>query len=174
MDSAFGRGGQLHAGDNLLGLPARRGQENMVKWLISHGANPDPVQTDHTDLTPLHEAVDNNHFAIATMLVQAGANVNARHRWHAPIPEVGQWLGAVVRGHCQYYGIAGNARAIKRFRDEVNRLWHRALGRRSQKGQVKWERMQRLIERWIPPTRIVHPWPSVTFAVMTRSKSPVR
>ena len=56
MDSAFGRGGQLHAGDNLLGLPARRGQENMVKWLISHGANPDPVQTDHTDLTPLHEA----------------------------------------------------------------------------------------------------------------------
>ena len=97
-----------------------------------------------------------------------------RRRLHAPIPEVGQWLGAVVRGHCQYYGIAGNARAIKRFRDEVSRLWHRALGRRSQKGQVKWERMHRLIERWIPPTRIVHPWPSVTFAVMTRSKSPVR
>jgi hypothetical protein len=24
-----------------------------------------------------------------------------RHRWHAPIPEVGRWLGAVVRGHCQ-------------------------------------------------------------------------
>jgi hypothetical protein len=22
-----------------------------------------------------------------------------RHRWHAPIPEVGRWLGSVVRGH---------------------------------------------------------------------------
>jgi RNA-directed DNA polymerase len=97
-----------------------------------------------------------------------------RRRWHDPIPEVGQWLGAVVRGHCQYYGIAGNAWAIKRFREEVNRLWHRALGRRSQKGQVKRERMQRLIEHYIPRARIVHPWPSVTFAVMTQGRSPVR
>jgi len=97
-----------------------------------------------------------------------------RQRWHAPIPEVGQWLGAVVRGYYQYHGIAGNARAIRRFRDEVNRLWHRALSRRSQNGKVNWERMQRLIRRWIPPAQIVHPWPSVLFAVMTQGKSPVR
>jgi group II intron reverse transcriptase/maturase len=97
-----------------------------------------------------------------------------RQRWHAPIPEVGRWLGAVVRGHCQYYGIAGNARAIRRFRDEVSRLWHRALGRRSQKGQVRWERMQRLITRYIPRACIAHPWPWVTFAVMTQGRSPVR
>jgi RNA-directed DNA polymerase len=97
-----------------------------------------------------------------------------RQRWHDPIPEVGQWLGSVVRGYYQYHGIAGNARAIRRFREEVNRLWHRALGRRSQKGEVTWERMQRLIARWIPRARIVHPWPSVTLAVMTRSTSPVR
>jgi RNA-directed DNA polymerase len=97
-----------------------------------------------------------------------------RQRWHDPIPEVGQWLGAVVRGYYQYHGIAGNAWVIRRFREEVNRLWHRALGRRSQKGEVTWERMQRLIERWIPRARIVHPWPSVTFAVMTQGKSPVR
>ena len=97
-----------------------------------------------------------------------------RQRWHAPIPEVGQWLGAVVRGYYQYHGIAGNARAIRRFRDEVNRLWHRALSRRSQNGKVNWERMQRLIRRWIPSAQIVHPWPSVLFAVMTQGKSPVR
>jgi RNA-directed DNA polymerase len=35
-----------------------------------------------------------------------------RQRWHDPIPEVGQWLGSVVRGYYQYHGIAGNARAI--------------------------------------------------------------
>jgi RNA-directed DNA polymerase len=51
-------------------------------------------------------------------------------------------------------------------------MWHRAHGRRSQKGQVKRERMQQLIERYIPRARIVHPWPSVTFAVMTRGKRP--
>jgi RNA-directed DNA polymerase len=97
-----------------------------------------------------------------------------RQRWHAPIPEVGRWLGAVVRGHCQYYGIAGNSHAIKRFRDEVCRLWRRALARRSQRGDVSWERMHRLTRRWIPPAHIVHPYPSVQFAVITQGKSPVR
>src|SRR6266851_2402671 len=97
-----------------------------------------------------------------------------RRRWHAPIPEVGRWLGSVVRGHCQYYGIHGNSHAIKRFRDEVCRLWRRALSRRSQRGEVRWERMHRLMRRWIPPAQIVHPYPSVQFVVMTQGRSPVR
>jgi group II intron reverse transcriptase/maturase len=96
-----------------------------------------------------------------------------RRRKHTPVPEMGKWLGAVVRGHGQYYGIVGNSRAIRRFRSEVNRLWHRALSRRSQKGQVKWERMQRLIQRWIPPAHIAHRSSWATFAVMTQGKSPV-
>jgi group II intron reverse transcriptase/maturase len=97
-----------------------------------------------------------------------------KRRLHDPVPEVGRWLGAVVRGYCQYHGIAGNAWAIRQFRQAVGRLWHRALGRRSQKGQVSWERMKRLIERYVPRAHIVHPWPSVTFAVMTQGKNPVR
>ena len=97
-----------------------------------------------------------------------------RQRWHAPIPEVGRWLGSIVRGHCQYYGIAGNSHAIKQFRDEVCRLWRRALSRRSQRGAVGWERMHRLTRRWLPPAQIVHPYPSVQFAVMTQGRSPVR
>jgi group II intron reverse transcriptase/maturase len=97
-----------------------------------------------------------------------------RQRWHDPIPKVGQYLAAVVRGHCQYYGIPGNWRAIGRFRDEVSRLWHHALSRRSQTGSVRWERMNRLIERWIPRARVVHPSTSLLFAVMTQGRSPVR
>jgi RNA-directed DNA polymerase len=100
--------------------------------------------------------------------------VELRRRWHDPLPEVGEWLGSVVRGHCQYYGIAGNAWAIRRFREHVVRLWHRALGRRSQKAEVTWTRMKRLSARYIPPAHIVHPWPSVTFAVMTQGRNPVR
>ena len=95
-------------------------------------------------------------------------------RRHDPVPEAGQWLGSVVRGHAQYYGIPGNSKAIGRFRNEVGRLWHRALSRRSQKGTVKWNRMWRLIQRWIPHAHIVHPSSSVMFAVMTQGKSPVR
>jgi RNA-directed DNA polymerase len=97
-----------------------------------------------------------------------------RRRWHAPIPEVGRWLAAVVRGHCQYYGIPGNSQAIRRFRDAVCRLWQRGLGRRSQKGQVNWARMHRLEARWIPPAYIAQPSSSVVFAVMTQGRSPVR
>jgi hypothetical protein len=97
-----------------------------------------------------------------------------RQRRHAPIPEMGAWLAAVVRGHCQYYGVIGNSQAIRRFRDEVSRLWHRALSRRSQKGWVKWERMHRLTQRWLPPAYVVHTHSSVTLAVMMQGKSPVR
>jgi hypothetical protein len=68
-----------------------------------------------------------------------------RRRWHDPVPEVGQWLGSVVRGYTQYHGIAGNSRAITRFRTEVGHLWHRALNRRSQKSHVNWARMERLV-----------------------------
>jgi RNA-directed DNA polymerase len=97
-----------------------------------------------------------------------------RRRRHDPIPEVGKYLAAVVRGHCQYYGIPGNSRAIGRFRDEVSRHWHHALSRRSQKGRVRWDQMHRLIQRFIPSARIAHPYSSVVFAVMTQGKSPVR
>jgi hypothetical protein len=97
-----------------------------------------------------------------------------RRRRHDPVPEVGKWLGSVVRGHGRYYGIPGNRRAIRRFRDEVSRHWHRALSRRSQKGPVRWDRMHRLIQRFIPPAKVVQPSSSVTFAVMTQGKSPVR
>ena len=97
-----------------------------------------------------------------------------RQRRHDPVPEVGQWLGSVVRGHCQYYGIPGNWRAIRRFRDEASRHWRRSLSRRSQKGPVRWDRMHRLIQRFIPPARVVHPSSSVMFAVMTQGKSRVR
>ena len=95
-------------------------------------------------------------------------------RRHDPVPEVGRWLGSVVRGHSRYYGIPGNRRAIRRFRDEVSRHWHRALSRRSQKGPVRWDRMHRLIQRFLPPAKVVHPSSSVMVAVMTQGKSPVR
>ena len=82
-----------------------------------------------------------------------------RRRWHDPIPAVGQWLRSVVSGHIRYYGVPMNSRALSVFRFQVGRLWHRALARRSHKGRISWERMRRLIEQWLPPAHVCHPYP---------------
>ena len=90
-----------------------------------------------------------------------------RRRLHDPIPEVGQWLASVVRGHGQYYGVPMNGPALGLFRFQVTWLWWRSLRRRSQKTKVTWERMKRLIDHWIPPTRICHPYPLRRLGVVT-------
>jgi RNA-directed DNA polymerase len=90
-----------------------------------------------------------------------------RRRMHDPIPELGKWLGAVVRGHTEYYGVPLNRPLLYLFRSKVGWLWHRALSRRSQKGRVRWDRMRRLIDRWLPPVRISHPYPQRRYAVTT-------
>jgi RNA-directed DNA polymerase len=85
-------------------------------------------------------------------------------RRHLPVPEQGKWLASVVRGHEAYYAVPGNSKAVKAFRRHVIRHWRHALGRRSQKGRVTWERMYRIVNRYLPPTRIRHPWPDKRFA----------
>ena len=88
-------------------------------------------------------------------------------RMHEPIPAVGEWLRSVVGGHIRYYGVPMNGPALRTFRFQVGRLWHRALSRRSQNGRVLWDRMRRLLERWLPPARICHPYPLRRLGVIT-------
>ena len=40
--------------------------------------------------------------------------------------------------------------------------------------RVTWERAYRLADRWLPPPRILHPWPDARFDARTRGRSPVR
>jgi group II intron reverse transcriptase/maturase len=97
-----------------------------------------------------------------------------RRSRHLPIPEQGRWLGSVVRGYFGYYAVPGNGRALNSFRFKVGRYWCRALRSRSQRHRLTWERMNRLLARWLPPVRILHPYPSARFAARTRGRSPVR
>jgi RNA-directed DNA polymerase len=96
--------------------------------------------------------------AVKTELVQ---------RMHVPIPEQGKWLAAVVRGHIRYYGVPMNSPALALFRFQVGRLWHRTLSRRSQNGRVSWDRMRRLIARWLPMPVVCHPYPLRRMGVIT-------
>ena len=93
--------------------------------------------------------------------------VELRRRMHEPIPEQGKWLQAVVRGHIRYYGVPMNTPALRRFRFHVGQLWHRTLSRRSQNGHVLWDRMRRLITRWLPPPYVCHPYPLRRLGVIT-------
>jgi len=88
-------------------------------------------------------------------------------RMHDPIPEQGQWLRAVVRGHNQYYGVPMNTPALALFWFQVGRFWHRALSKRSQNGRVSWDRMRRLINRWLPMPAVCHPYPLRRMGVIT-------
>jgi RNA-directed DNA polymerase len=88
-------------------------------------------------------------------------NLQLRRRMHDTVNELGWWLRSVVRGWFNYHAVPGNFRCLKQFRAQVERHWLRALRRRSQKGRKwTWERMARLIRRWLPKPKILHPYPS--------------
>jgi RNA-directed DNA polymerase len=88
-----------------------------------------------------------------------------RRRMHHPIPEQGKWLRQIIHGHLAYFAVPTNGRALRAFRHAVVDLWRRTLRRRSQKDGFTWERTEKLVNDWLPKPKILHPWPSVRFAV---------
>jgi group II intron reverse transcriptase/maturase len=86
-----------------------------------------------------------------------------RQRMHDRVPETGKWLRSVVQGYFQYHAVPGNGNRLLTFRDAVVRYWRQTLRRRSQRHRINWERMVRLVRRWIPSVRILHPYPNVRF-----------
>ena len=78
---------------------------------------------------------------------------------HLGIREQWQILRQKLQGHFAYYGITGNGEALEQFREEVKRLWHKWLDRRTRRrGGMTWERFNQLIRRRFPfpPARVVH------------------
>ena len=90
-----------------------------------------------------------------------------RKRMHQRVTEVGKWLRSVVEGHNRYYGVPTNQPSLYSFRFHVARNWYRSLRRRSQKTRLTWERMYRLIDRWLPLPTLYHPYPLRRLGVTT-------
>jgi hypothetical protein len=81
----------------------------------------------------------------------------SRENRHGAIADQHRALSQKLRGHFAYYGITGNAAALNRFRRGAIGLWRKWLGRRHRGGEVPWERMYRLLERYaLPPAIVVH------------------
>ena len=59
-----------------LGMATHFGNENIVRFLLRKGANPNLPSENGYHVYPLHTAVDSNFEGIAKMLVEAGAEVN--------------------------------------------------------------------------------------------------
>jgi RNA-directed DNA polymerase len=88
-----------------------------------------------------------------------------RKRMHEPLGEVARWLARVVKGWLNYHAVPSNSRYIRRFVDEVSRIWLRMLRKRSENARHRWtwERMQRLVRKHLPRPRILHPYPNERF-----------
>jgi group II intron reverse transcriptase/maturase len=97
-----------------------------------------------------------------------------RRSMHHPVSEQGAYLRSVVGGHFRYYGVPMNGPALGAFRLAVGWIWCRTLRRRSQRHRVNWLRMRRLLSRWLPPSRICHPYPLVRLGVATQGGSRMR
>jgi len=86
-----------------------------------------------------------------------------QRRKHHRTADVGAWLRKVVLGYYQYHAVPGNTTQLRIFQCRVNRLWRSVLIRRSQRAQVRWERLTPLLTRWIPQPHVLHPYPDARF-----------
>jgi RNA-directed DNA polymerase len=87
-------------------------------------------------------------------------------RWHKRVVENGEWLRSVVQGYFNYHAVPGNFAALRTFKREVARMWLAALRRRSQRDRYSWERFRPIVDRYLPPARILHPLPGARFDAM--------
>jgi group II intron reverse transcriptase/maturase len=89
-----------------------------------------------------------------------------RRMRHEPVPEQGRWLRSVIQGFFNYHAVPGNRHALDAFRTLLARAWYRSLRQRSQKAKsLTWERMDRVIDTWLPRPRILHPYPNQRLCV---------
>ena len=82
---------------------------------------------------------------------------------HEPIALVGEWLRKVITGYYQYHAVPGNLPRLNLFRWRLRWVWWRALSRRGQRRRVPLGRLSRLVDRWIPVPRVLHPYPMERF-----------
>jgi RNA-directed DNA polymerase len=82
-----------------------------------------------------------------------------RYNRHREVKQQWEALKQRLRGHFGYFGITGNFEAIHRFRERVIDIWRKWLNRRSQRAQMSWERMRKLLKYYpLPAARIQKPY----------------
>ena len=75
---------------------------------------------------------------------------------HLPVKEQSKALSQKLSGHYSYYGVTGNFRALLQLYERAKRIWHKWLGRRSNR-PFPWDRMAAILRAFpLPRPRVVH------------------
>jgi group II intron reverse transcriptase/maturase len=77
-----------------------------------------------------------------------------KYRLDKPIGETMKHIAAVVRGHCNYYGINGNGRKVLDFWEYLKFTCYRLFNRRSQKRSMGYEKFYRIWNYHVKRPRI--------------------
>src|SRR5438093_1205109 len=70
-----------------------------------------------------------------------------REHRHDPVDAQQEALNRKLRGHYQYYGRSTNLRSLVEFHDQVRRIWHKWLNRRSRGNTLPWPAYVQLLRR---------------------------
>jgi RNA-directed DNA polymerase len=80
-----------------------------------------------------------------------------RKNRHLSIKEQYQKLTEKLRGHYGYFGITGNFRSLRNYREATRWIWKRHLSRRRRGKPMTWLSFARLEERYrLPAARVIH------------------
>ena len=70
-----------------------------------------------------------------------------------------------------YFAVPGSGEHVQAFRHHVQRLFLRALRRRSQADRTSWDRVDYLVNLYWPKVAVLHPWPAQRLRVTTQGRS---
>ena len=77
-----------------------------------------------------------------------------RQQLTKPIARTMEMLAAVVRGHCNYYGVSGNFKQIQKFWKYLKYETYRMLNRRDQKGKLRYPKFLRIWNFYIEEPKL--------------------
>jgi RNA-directed DNA polymerase len=82
---------------------------------------------------------------------------------HDPIEQTGKWLQSVIQGYFNYHAVPENMQRLKVFSEREEAL---ATGTPTPGSNARpnWAWILRLVSRWSPEPKILHPYPDARFA----------
>ena len=140
------------------------GREALAKSEQTGGRK--PVTFDFLGFTHISKRSRRGHFTIhvRTMRKRLRRGLTAVAEWcrkhrHDPVDAQQKALNRKLRGHYQYFGRSTNFISLLKFYDEVRRIWHKWLNRRTRGNRLPWLAYLRLLQRHpLLRPRLSRPW----------------
>ncbi len=71
-----------------------------------------------------------------------------------PAADTMKLVAAVIRGHCNYYGVSGNFEQVQKYWKYVKYATYRMLNRRDQKGKLRYDKFLRIWSFYVPKPKL--------------------